>query len=102
MSNKEDLVRELLQISKEYEEADQSTMRAFLIIGGCWISSLIVILLGDINLQSKWGLFILIFALGGILYLLFELVNHTLSLRSNLQKVGSMLSHLLGKDGETR
>ena len=99
MSDKEGLTRELIQISKEYEEADHSTMRAFLIISGCWISTLIVILVGDINLQSKWGLFILIFALGGILYLLFELVNHTLSLRSNLQKIGAMLSHLLGKEG---
>ena len=99
MSNKGDLIRELVGISKEYEEADQSTMRAFLIIGGCWISSLILILVGDINLQSKWGLFILISALGGVLYLLFELVNHILSLRSNVQKVGAMLSHLLGKEG---
>jgi hypothetical protein len=55
MSNKDDLIREVLQISKEYEEADQSAIRAFLIIGGCWISSLILILVGDISLQSKWG-----------------------------------------------
>lgn len=95
MSDKEDLIRELMQISKEYEEADHSTMRALLIISGCWISSLILILVVDINLQSKWGLFMLIFSLGGVLYLLFELVNHTLSLRSNVQKIGAMLSHIV-------
>ena len=39
MSSRGDMIREVLQISKEYEEADQSTMRAFLIISGCWVSS---------------------------------------------------------------
>lgn len=95
MSDKEDLIRELIQISNEYEEADRSTMRALLIISGCWISSLIMLLVGDINLQSKWGLFIIILALGGVLYLLFDLVNHLLSLRSNVQKIGAMLSHIV-------
>lgn len=98
MSDKDDLIRELIQISKENEDADQSTMKAFLIISGCWISALLVILVGEVNLQSKWGLLILIFALGGVLYLLFELVNHTLSLRSNVQKVGAMLSHMIKKE----
>jgi len=94
MSNNDDLIRELIQISREYEEADQSILKALLLIAGCWITSLIVILVGDVNLQSKWALFIIIVNLGSLIYLVYEVVNNALSLRSNVQKVGAMLSYL--------
>jgi hypothetical protein len=102
MKDREFLMKELLQICKEYELADQSTLKAFIFIVGCWLTSLMLILVGDISLQSKWGLFLLIFTLGGLIYLAYEVVNHTLSLRSNVQKVVGMLSHMAQKDIDER
>jgi hypothetical protein len=98
MYDRDSLMQEIVQISREHQAADDGVTKVTVVAMAIFVASLCLIFFGDLSFQSKWGLLISVTLLGLLTYFLAELVNHVLSIRSNLQKTNALLTYLIDRE----
>jgi putative copper export protein len=98
MYDRDSLMQEIVQISREHQAADDSVTKVAVLAVAIFLASLCLIFFADLSFQTKWGLLILVTLLGFLAYFLAELVNHALSIRSNLQKTNALLTYFVDRE----
>lgn len=98
MYDRDFLMQEIVQISREHQAADNSIMKVTVVAIAIFVASLCLIFFGELSSHSKWGQLIWVTLLGLLTYFLVELVNHVLSIRSSLQKTNALLTYLIDRE----